>query len=513
MKRYITYTAGLSIVLSLFSSCKKFVETDPRGQFTQEGYYRNQAEVFNGLVAAYDPLGFQGGDYVSKITAMNAGSDDNLAGGGGSSDFTPLQAISNYTLIPANGPQDALWKGGFLGVYRVNILLSKIDGATMPEDIRSRYKAELKALRAYYYFDLVRLFKNIPLMLTPVAPEQAYSVLQVAPEEVYTQIEKDLKEAIAEDKLPNTVPKATEAGRMTKGTAHALLGKVYLYEKKFTESAAEFALVNGVPGQLNSVYGYKLLDDFAALWKTVNKFNTESILEISHTSKGNGAWSCIECTEGNLLSIMLTPRAYTALLPGAPDYVSGYGALIVTKNFFDFIHFDPRNKTSVANLDSLKKAGVAKYDNSYENTGFFVEKFAGRASDKSTGGGPSELNYPQNTYEIRLADTYLMEAEAIVRGGGDLSRARALIAAVRNRAFKDGKDHAVDATLDNIITERRAELAFEGQRWFDLIRWGKAATVLASKGFIAGKHEILPIPLKELENTKLVQSKEWGGTK
>jgi hypothetical protein len=115
-------------------------------------------------------------------------------------------------------------------------------------------------------------------------------------------------------------------------------------------------------------------------------------------------------------------------------------------------------------------------------------------------------------YEIRLADTYLMEAEARVRNGESGlagTRSYALLNAVRARVGLP----AIQATFDNIFNERHLELAGEGKRWFDLVRTGRAATVLASRGFVAGKNEILPIPLLELDNTKIEQSKEWGGTK
>src|SRR5690606_12120783 len=100
-------------------------------------------------------------------------------------------------------------------------------------------------------------------------------------------------------------------------------------------------------------------------------------------------------------------------------------------------------------------------------------------------------------------------AEALVRGGGDATRAAALLNAVRSRVGLG----AVTATLDNIKRERRLELAGEGHRWFDLVRWGDAAQALADRGFVAGKHEVLPIPLLELDNTLLEQNKEYGGTK
>jgi hypothetical protein len=211
-----------------------------------------------------------------------------------------------------------------------------------------------------------------------------------------------------------------------------------------------------------------------------------------------------------LLAIITGPRGYSQLAPSAPDYFSGYSFLVFTKAYFDFIHYDPRNAATVANLDSMKTAGVANYSPGYNNTGYFFGKFIGRISTKAAV-GQTELNFGQDQYEIRLADTYMMEAEALLNAGqpvGAGSRAYNLLNAVRARVNLG----AVAVTQDNIEKERRLELGGEGQRFPDLVRWGKAASVLAYKGFVAGRNEIFPIPQGELNNTKLKQSKEWGGS-
>ncbi|HEY9046681.1 MAG TPA: RagB/SusD family nutrient uptake outer membrane protein [Ohtaekwangia sp.] len=510
MKKYIKYIA-FAAALQPLSSCSDFLEPKPKGLDLESNYYLNQQQAFNGLIAVYDVVGWQGGNLTTKVGAMCAASDDHLGGGEGTGDKT-FTSLSDYVLTPAIGPQEDLWKKGYSGIFRANTLLQKLPGVPMDESLKLRYTAETLVLRAYFNFDLVRLFKNIPLLNETVSPDEMYNITQAAPEDVYKQIEEDLLAAIAEPNLPNTVPAATEGGRITKGIAHALLGKVYMYEKKYAEAAAELKEVNGTPGQLNATYGYKLIDNFGDLWKSTAdvKFNSESIFEVGYTSTSAGGWSCIACTEGNILNIMTGPRGYTTKTANAPDYISGWSYFPVTKSLFDAIHYDPRYKYTIANLDSLKQYGIADYTPGAQNTGWFLEKFAGRKSNTPVGAaGAPELNYPQNMYEIRLADTYLLEAEALVQTGTDQARADALLNAVRARVGLG----PITATLLNIKNERRLELAGEGHRWFDLVRWGDAAAALADRGFVAGKHEILPIPLNELNNTKLEQSKEWGGTK
>ena len=166
---------------------------------------------------------------------------------------------------------------------------------------------------------------------------------------------------------------------------------------------------------------------------------------------------------------------------------------------------DPRYKYTVVDIDSIVNAGTGRsYIAGYQNTGLFIKKFAPLAQYVSTT-GQAELNFPNDYIEIRLADTYLLEAEALVRSGTP-GKAQSYLDAVRKRVGLP----SVPVTLDNIYNERKMELATEGHRWFDLVRTGKAASTLAFKGFVAGKHEVLPLPLKELNGTKLVQNPNYN---
>lgn len=507
MKKKFIYLLTISAALS--AGCKKELNVNPQNRIPLDTYYKTEADAFAALVSIYDRFGFQSGGLYDKASIMDVACDDQLAGGGGPSDINDLQVMQTYTLNATTGPQGYLWNRGYSGIYRANLLLSKMDGVNMDAAKKARFIAETRAMRAAFYFDLVTFFKNIPLIENVIDIKDLYNISQVTPDKIYAYVEKELTESLKD--LPATVPIATEGGRLTKGSAQALLGKVYLFEKKWQQAADQFATVNGPdPGNAASVYGYKLLANYADLWKVSNKFNSESVIEFVHSALSNGGWADAGASEGNLLCITTGPRGYSQLKTTAPDYFSGYSFLVFTKSFFDFIHYDPRCAATVANLDSLKTAGAASYTAGYNNTGYFLGKFIGRVSNKAA--TTPELNFGQDEYEIRLADTYLMEAEALMNTGANVgagSRAYQLFNAVRARV---GLAPA-DVTQDNIEIERRLELAGEGQRWVDLVRWGKAATVLASRGFIAGRHEIFPIPQNELNNTKIEQNKEWGGTK
>ena len=491
----------LPLILFMISCGEEFLEVEPEGTALEENYYKNEAEAFSGLIAVYDILKKQSGGFENMISLLNSGSDDHFTGGGSSSDGVQLQVFSNYT-ISESTIATSYWNDFYEGVFRANTLLSKLPNVDMPEDTKTRFTAETKALRAIYYFELVRLFKNIPLITIPLNTDEIYSVTQASSADVYAQIETDLLESIPD--LPMTLDLENEAGRLSRGAAKALLGKVYLYQGKNSDAATQLAEVNGTPGSSN-VFGYKLLDNFSDLWVVGNNYHSESIIEIAHTDQSNadwGVWGSGE-DEGNTLNVMSGPRGYVRKTGStAPDYAAGWGFNIVTQSLYDALDGDPRLDDTIENLQAYVDTGEVELEESYQYTGYYLKKFMPLKSDISTGGGASVLNYKQHTYMMRLADTYLLEAEAL---GGSGARAQALLDAVRARVGLP----SVPVSMDAIMLERRLELAGEGHRWYDLVRTGNAASTLASKGFVVGKNEILPIPLAELENTLIVQNPNY----
>lgn len=499
-KKNIAYLLICAGSLQFFAACKKsFLETTPDGIILESNYYQNPTQAMSGLTAAYNPLAWEAGGtdntYISKLGPLNSATDECYAGGGSSTDMVGWQMWDTYNLSAAVGPQAGFWDRNYTGIYRSNVMLQKLVNVPgLDANTAARYTAEAKFLRAYYYFDLVRLFKNIPLILAPIPTNQIFGQVQAKPEDVYAQIEKDLKDAIPN--LPATVA-ASEYGRATKGAGNALLGKVILFENntaRMQEAAGYFELVNSSPN-------YHLLPSFGDIFSPDNKFNAESVFEIIHTASQNAGWGTWPNFLANVYTQMIGPRTYTG-----PNYwAGGWSFNPIRKDFAVAMKNDPRYQYTIANIDSIVNAAPGRsYIAGYNNTGYFIQKYAPLAKYVSTT-GQAELNFPNDYIEIRLADTYLMEAEALIRGGGDAGKAQGYLDKVRARVGLT----SVPATLANIYNERKFELATEGHRWFDLVRTGQASTVLAAKGFKAGTNEILPIPLVELNNTKLIQNPNY----
>lgn len=494
--KHIGYLLALAGIPFLTTSCSKsFLSVNPNGEVLQSNFYKSPADALQALTAAYNPLGWECGGsdntYIDKLLPLNCASDECYSGGGGSSDTPPIQAINDYTMSGAVGPQAGLWDRNYTGIAYCNQVLENVTAASgLTTAEITEYDAEVRFLRGYYYFDLVREFGNIPLITHVLGQSEWFTQVQTSPDSIYAQIESDLTFAISN--LPVT---AAQPGRATLGAANALMGKVILTENNTSRMAEAAQYLDAV----NNSGVYSLLPNYADLFNVANKFNAESIFEIVHTNSQQAGWGNWPGFLGNVYVNMIGARSFSG-----PTYWSdGYGFNPVTLTYVNLLKNDPRYAASIINIDSLVAANVstgASYAKGYLNTGYFINKFAPIKANIAPV-GQTELNWPNDYIEIRLADTYLMEAEALIRGGGDAGKAATLLNAVRARVGLP----AVAATLGNIYTERQLELAFEGHRWFDLQRTGEAASALASKGY-QSTNNVLPIPLVELNNTKLKQN-------
>lgn len=503
MKQHIMkYSFIAFLLVTALGSCKKsFLELTPRGTQLEDNFYRNQQELYQGLIAVYDVMqwGTSGG-YTMKMPLLTVASDEADAGGSDASDQPSWVAYNNFTLDPFKGPQLGLWQKNYSGVYKANLYLQKVEGVPNLDPVfKKRTIAEAKALRAYFYFDLVRWFGKIPLILGPIPTSELYSQAQVDKATTFRQIEKDLNEAIPD--LPLTLP-ASENGRLSKGAAKAMLGKVIMFQNDNSRMAEAAQLFN----QVNTSGVYQLLGNYGDIFNPANRFNAESILEIPHSSAAAwGDWGWVNGGEGNVAPQFVGMADYSG-----PTYSAGWGFAPITLDLVNLLTGDPRFQYTIIDGSALR-AGGATYNNRYQNTNYFVRKYAPLQSFRSPV-GTAELNWPIDEIEIRLADTYLLEAECLLRSSGSASRAGDLLngsasfTGIRNRVGLP----PVAVTLDNVYKERRLELATEGHRFFDLIRTGQAATVLGPLGFVAGKSEVLPIPQSEIDVTNHVLQQNPG---
>ncbi len=486
-----TFLFPILICLFTGQSCKKdFLELTPRGIKLETNFYQTQSEVFEGVVAVYDVLQWSGTNntWSMNLGLLNAASDDCYSGGSDASDQPSWAAWDIFTLTPNLGPQRAFWHKYYAGIYRANLLLEKIEKVPVIDaNFKARATAEVKFLRAYYYFELVRLFGNIPLITKTLSANEIYQQTQAAPSDIYAQIEKDLKEAITTVELPETVG-AAELGRVTKGAAKALLGKAILYQNNSAKMAEAATIFEEV---INSGI-YKLEPKFEDIFKQDHEWGQESIFEINFSGNQTGGYeNFVNITEGNYNTQFFGMRDFV----GA-TYSNGWSFCPVSTELVDAMKNDPRFKHTVIDGKALKAAG-SSYTAGYQNTDYFIKKYAPLQADKAKSGEPA-LNWNNNTREIRLADVYLMAAEAIVRSNGDTGKASSYLNKVRTRvALQPYIGQTGAALLDLIYKERRFELATEGHRFFDLVRTEKAAEIL--KGFTKGKSEVLPIPQQEID--------------
>lgn len=494
MKKRIYIPLLLAGFTLLVGSCtKNFLELTPKGTALENNYYQNEEELMQGLVAIYDVLQWGGSNnnWSMKTGLLNAASDDCYAGGSNASDQPQWVAYDNFSMDAFIGPQYGLWKKNYAGVYRANLLLEKIEGVEdLDETFKNRAIAEAKFLRAYFYFDLVTFFKNVPLITGSIGADAIYEQSQADPADVYALVEQDLKDAIGTFELPESVSGA-ELGRITKGAARALLGKVILFQNndsRMSEAAGYFEdVISSGQFDLEPAYG--------DIFTKSHEFGIESVFEISYSASQRGGWeSFVNATEGNYDVQFFGIRDYVG-----PDFAAGYGFCPVTESLADFMKNDPRFVHTIIDGNALKSQG-ASYSEGYQNTNYFIRKYAPIAAEKAPDGEPA-LNWSNNVREIRFADVLLMAAECIVRGGGSVSTAQGYLNRVRSRVGLPNVTATGAALLDAIYNERRLELATEGHRFLDLVRTGKASEVLGSVGFQAGKHEILPIPQLEIDIT------------
>jgi hypothetical protein len=485
------YIATTFFSLALLSACTKFVDYDPVEdyQITADNYFTTPDDYQKMLIGTYSPLQW----LWANVVIGDVASDNSVSGGENATDQLGFQQIDDYTHGPVNSYLTEAWKACYEGINRANYLhenKSKLEFTG-----KNALYGEVYFLRAYYYFELVRFFGDVPLFVEKRLNASDSRTLQRAPKaEVYKQIEADLTEAIAA--LPPTNP---QKGRITKHAAQALLGKVYLYQNKFTEAAT--MLENVIAGP------FSLVSEFGNIFLQNGENGPESIFEIQYSNLAPYFdWSNPGRGQGNLAVQVCGVRNIT----GSSPYAQGWSTNLPTKNLSDAYQAgDKRKAATILDIEAYKNANpqfnITYLTAPYKNTGLYNHKYHPRKGETS---GQIELNYLNNFRTIRLADVLLMAAEAYSRSSTpNTAKAQEYLNRVRRRAFGDN-NHDINLTgqqlTQAIWDERRLELAMEGHRFFDLVRTGQAASKIT--GFVTGKHEVFPIPQDEIDISGLTQN-------
>lgn len=461
------------------TSCSDdFIERDPVYSIDSENYFNSEADYYNALVGAYDLLQ---STYQNALLGEIA-SDNTLCGGEGPNDVIGFQQIDDMIHTPVNTELKKIWDWMFAGVNRANYILEFKDKTDF--EGKNQIIAEARFLRAYYHFELVKWFGPIPLKGDARFRIDDEKTIPRSPvEDVYASIEADLQFAI-----DNLNPTAPQIGRATKGSAQALLGKVYLYQDKFSLAATT------LDNLINSS-NYSLVSDYNTLFEFAQENGPESVFEVQYTDVEGAGFGCLQCSEGNVAVGFSGPRNYNG-----PLFTSGFSFNVPTQESYDaYDTGDNRRDIAILNIEAWATQTGAEYGTGYEHTGFFNRKYIPRTRS-SNAAGDQNLTNPNNYRAIRYADVLLMAAEAYNRGGIDEIKAKQYLNEVRRRAFGNSNNdiNASGAALTDFIwEERRLELMGEGHRFFDLVRTGKAAQSIP--GFTSNKNELFPIPIEEIQ--------------
>lgn len=491
-------------VLSLItlSSCKKdFIDVAPQTFISSNNFFKTQADFTQAVNATYAPLRnvYNSAYIMGEMRSDNTHYIYNNTNRGN----LVREEIADFIDNPTAEPVATKWTSNYRIIAYANEVLARIDDATFDENARKNLKGQELFLRALAYFDLVQYFGDVPLTLTPTAgsADDIINVRSAMPRtpksEVYAQIIKDAQEAATV--LPNKAQQ--EKGRATWGAAKTLLGNVYIVLKQW--ASAETVLKEVISsGQ------YSLLSDYSAVFDPANKNNVESVFEVQYQQGNLGLQSSFAYVFMPNLTNLSPITGFTF----NNQSIGGWN--IPTENLISAYEAgDKRKPASIAD-------GYTVSGNFVQQP--FVKKYLHLPLPAPNGSSP---NTNENWPVYRYAEVLLFLAEALHEQGKS-PEALPYLNQVRNRTFGVGVSPiTTTANLgDVILKERRIELAFENKRWLDLVRIGKAVTVMNAYGAAlkaSGRHPnlvsstynvtqdrlLFPIPFAEiLVDPNLVQN-------
>jgi hypothetical protein len=502
------------VSLATMGCSKKFLNVPIQGQGTAatdpQVALDEVAGAYNALITP-DPTQGEFGAYdihgIYFITVTNIISDD--ADKGSYSSDQPLAAdIDNFTITSDNTYIAALWRGYYAGISRTNVAIQALSQAALPAATISIRTAEMRFLRAYLYFNMVRMWGGVPLVVTvpsgPQVQDSSFYVRATSTQVYDNTIIPDLEFAIAN--LP--LKSATDIGRATKGAAETLLAKVDMYLQNWQQCDS---LVTDV---INSGQ-YQLMPDYSILWRQAGDNSAESVFEVETGIYGNADYGIPGYVEyqgarqDNGMGIPFTPWNNPGF--NQPSGDDGYGFDCPSTNLLSA--YEPGDLRLAATIINLPASSSP--DTLFD--GFVVPTMAGVSARYNYKAYHSEIlpggTLPQvevfegdrslcqkNLHILRYAEVLLIKAEADNALG--TGSAATYLNMVRARAGLSPTTASGQSGLQTAIwNERRIELAMEHDRFWDIVRQGRAAQIMIASGktnFVAGVNELLPIPSVEI---------------
>ncbi|WP_353719474.1 RagB/SusD family nutrient uptake outer membrane protein [Dyadobacter sp. 676] len=431
-------TGLLLMALGLTSCEDKLLNLTPESVLTPSDFYKTAADINQAVLGVYNSLQTRRQtDYLlMEVPADNLYMSANTTiAGSNDVDFLTVNADNALTA--------AFWNTTYNGIFRANAVLLNIDTpVNYTPGQKDQYIGEAKFMRALYYFDLVRIFGGVPKVVDKISIPEAAALPRATEEEIYSLIIEDLTDAIT--RLP--AKKSIATGRASKGAAMALLGKVYVYRQDWANAKNQLEKVINEPD-------YKLVSDFASLWKLETEDNDEVIFTVKY----------VDGTNGQSLSTSYTPN-------GGLVGIADRGAETSLPSWSLMKKYEAGDKRKAATVQEWWTSPAQP--NAEPIYYPYVSKYAVKHSY-----GASGIDIPV----LRYADVILLYAETLFRSG-DKANALVQLNKIRERAFGNAshnyKGNETTDFMDLILDERQLELAYEHERWFDLVRTGKYLSVM-----------------------------------
>ena len=478
--------------LGLTSCGSEWLDITNNTQDTVEDYYKTEDNIQQAVVAAYDPLHWF--DYANNYCGMNIYpeviADQVLPGGGDVNDMNQWKTVFNFNTT-ATVVLDTNYSNAYSGVKRCIDALRYMYNYWEPktdQELANReyYESQVLALRAFFYNYLWHWWGNIPYYDQALSADNGYLATQYSADEVYEFIMQDLERVIELNRLPEKCT-GSELGRVTKHFVYMLYAEVVMYQNDANRKATALQYME----EIISSGKYQLASDFASIWDVSGEWCNESVWEINYSDYlGGRNWSWGGTAGGTVVPGMILPRGYDSR-DGIHDN-TGWGFGTVRKSTYD--SYDPADTRRDA---SIWQPEPGSYQIGYQDTGYFLAKYAGKIGGNAGNIADAVLNYNNNLRLYRYAETLLNAAEL------GSPNAQQYLDMVRARAGLG----SVPATLDNIIQERAWEFLGEGKRYWDLIRTGLAKDYLVEgheylddrTGNYTDNKKYLPFPQSEID--------------